>query len=56
MPKHLESESKATGIHCLNLDKWNDSWNDELERMWKEVVVVNFNLSPHHFLEGTEEN
>jgi hypothetical protein len=30
--------------------------NDELERMWKEVVVACFKVLPQHLPEGTEEN
>jgi CO dehydrogenase nickel-insertion accessory protein CooC1 len=30
--------------------------NNELERMWKEAVVVKFEAILHHVSEGTEEN
>jgi hypothetical protein len=29
--------------------------NNELERMWKEAVVAQFNVLSHHLLGGTEE-
>jgi hypothetical protein len=30
--------------------------NDELERMWKEAVVAEFNAASLHLADGTEEN
>jgi hypothetical protein len=30
--------------------------NNELERMWKEVVVASFKVLAWHLHEGTEEN
>jgi hypothetical protein len=30
-------------------------WNDELERMWKEVVMVCFKVLFQHFTGGSEE-
>jgi hypothetical protein len=30
--------------------------NDELERIWKEVVMAKLNVHVHHLPVGTEEN
>jgi hypothetical protein len=30
--------------------------NDELERMWEEVIVAYFKVLPRNLAEGTEEN
>jgi hypothetical protein len=30
--------------------------NNELEIMWKEAIVADFNVLSRHFAEGTEKN